>query len=83
MKPRRRWLPNPYRRFAPPAPPDDPGADGADPAVLDEPPREFTPEERALQRRARRQVMLIAGLAVGGIVCMMATTALVVWGLSI
>jgi hypothetical protein len=76
-----RWLPDPYRRFAPPPPPDGP-LEPDDAPEEPEPPREFTPEERAIQRRARMQVLLIAGLAVGGIICMMATTALVLWGLS-
>ncbi len=80
MKPRRRWLPDPYRRFAPPAPPEDEA--GVEDAAPEEPPREFTPEERAAQRKARMQVMLIAGIAVGGIVCMMVATALILWGLS-
>ncbi len=78
MKPRRRWFPDPYRRFVAPTQPDAPAED----AEPEEPPREFTPEERAAQRRAKLQVLLIAGIAVGGIVCMMVATALILWGLS-
>lgn len=78
MKPRRRWFPDPYRRYAAPAEPEVPG-DGDEPEA---PPREFTPEERAVQRRAKLHVLLIAGVAVGGIVCMMVATALVLWSLS-
>lgn len=61
---------NPYRKFAPP-----PAEDGND-AAADDSPREFTPEERAYQRRMKLQLLIIGGVAVGGIVCMMALTAL-------
>jgi predicted alpha/beta-hydrolase family hydrolase len=73
---RPRWLPGPYRRYAPPDP-----APGSEPEP-EEPPREFTAAERALQRRARLQVLLIGGVALGGIVCMMVVTALILWNLS-
>lgn len=75
---KRRWWPDPYRRHAP----IDEPTDGAEVDPSDEPPREFTPEERAVQRRAKLQVLLIAGVAVGGIVLMMVATALVLWSLS-
>lgn len=80
MTPRRRWFPDPFRRFAPPASPEAIESDAGDEA--DAPPREFTAEERAIQRRARLQVLLIGGLAGGGIVCMAVTVALVLWSLS-